>query len=729
MKRILPLLTLLTAAALPLHADQIEERFNAFDKNKDGVISGDELKAAEYLPNLDLNRDGSLTLEEARKAIQLSQKVQQPKPGKTGIAEFDNLDKNGDGLITADELPQKRWMKFLDLDNNGSVTLAEAAEAMAKLKGKKSNEPALEPAKPAHEDPALTEAPEILKGAEHGISHLVPDLSVKSLQGKKQKLSELMADNHGLVIAYFGATCPISGKLGPELARLEKDLTAQKVRMILVCPVAVESSEDIQKFITDHALTSSVIHDTEGQLTSQLAATTTTEVFLIDAARTLIYRGAINDQYGLGYAKSKPNKTYLRDALTAMLKGEDPQIAATTAPGCALDLKPRTEQAQTDITYHHQISRIIQANCLECHRKDSVAPFSLETYEDVIEHAGMMRKQVERGAMPPWFAAEPPAGQHSPWLNDTSLSKQDKQDLLTWLASDRPKGNPSDAPKPRTFPKEWSLGTPDAIVQLPEPISIKAEGTMPYQFVTTTTDFPEDRWVQGYEIMPTDRSVVHHVIIQVHPKGSNVRDRGEGSEGYWAAYVPGNATRMWPQGFAKKIPSGATVSFQIHYTPNGKKTQDQLKMGLIFAKEKPRYVVHTAAVVQGRLNIPAGAPNHLEVKEQKIPTNMNLLACMAHMHVRGKAFKFELTTPEGEKEVLLDIPRYDFNWQLRYDYAQPKFIPQGSRIKISARFDNSDKNPANPDPTQNVRWGQQTYDEMMIGYFEYYTSANEVAAQ
>lgn len=729
MKRHLLLLSLLTAATVSLHADQIEERFNAFDKNKNKVISGDELNAAEYLPKLDLNRDGSLTLEEARKAIQLSQKAAQSKTGKTGIAEFDNLDKNGDGLITADELPQKRWMKFLDLDKNGSVTLAEAAEAMTKLKGKKKNTPNLEPAKPAHEDPALTEAPKILKGTEHGIGHLVADLSVKNLEGETQKLSDLIANNQGLVIAYFGATCPISGKLGPELARLEKDLTAQKVRMVLVCPVAVESTGDIQKFITDHSFTSPVIHDTEGVLTSQLAATTTTEVFLLDTARTLIYRGAINDQYGLGYTKSKPNKTYLRDALTAMLKGEAPPIAATTAPGCALDVKPRTEQAQTDVTYHHQVSRIIQANCLECHRRDAVAPFSLETYEDVIEHAGMIRKQVERGAMPPWFAAEPSAGQHSPWMNDTSLSKQDKQDLLSWLASDRPVGNPEDAPKPRTFPKEWALGTPDAIVQLPKPISIKAEGTMPYQFVTTTTDFPEDRWVQGYEIMPTDRSVVHHVIVQVHPKGSNVRDRGEGSEGYWAAYVPGNATRMWPQGFAKKIPAGATVSFQIHYTPNGKKTQDQLKMGLLFAKEKPRYVVHTAAVVQGRLNIPPGAPNHLEFKEQQIPFNMNLLACMAHMHVRGKAFKFELTTPEGEKEVLLDIPRYDFNWQLRYDYAQPKFIPQGSKIKISARFDNSDQNPANPDPTQNVRWGQQTYDEMMIGYFEYYTSANEVAAQ
>lgn len=649
---------------------------------------------------------------------------------KTGIAAFDNLDKNEDGLLTADEVNNPRWMRFLDLDGNGTVTLAEATEAMLKLRKKGEPVPDTTSVKPASEDPALTEAPVILKGSEHGVGHLVPDLTLKNSSGKEQPLSQHLADSQGIIIAFFGATCPISGKLGPELARLEKDAAAKQIRMLLVCPVATETAGDIQKFTADHSLKSPVIHDADGWLTTTLAATTTTEVFLLDAARTLVYRGAVNDQYGLGYSKDKPNKTYLRDAVAAMLRSEVPAIAATTAPGCALDLKKEAAIAQTSVTYHHQISRILQASCVECHRKDAVGPFSLESYEDVIENAGMIRKQVERGVMPPWFAAAPPEGQHSPWLNDVSLSPQDKQDLLTWLASDRPLGDPADAPKPRHFPEEWSIGQPDLIVQFPKPVSIKAEGIMPYQFVTATTTLEEDRWVQGYEIMPTDRSVVHHVIVQVHPKGSNVRDRGEGAEGYWAAYVPGNAARVWPEGFAKKLPAGATVSFQIHYTPNGKKTQDQLRMGLVFAKAEPRYVVHTAAVAYPRLNIPAGADNHIEVKEQTVPQDMNVMAFMAHMHVRGKAFKFEVTPPGGKSEVLLDIPRYDFNWQLRYDCAVPKFLAKGSKVKITAAFDNSENNPANPDPTKNVRWGQQTYDEMMIGYFEYYTPNNrDVAAK
>jgi hypothetical protein len=185
--------------------------------------------------------------------------------------------------------------------------------------------------------------------------------------------------------------------------------------------------------------------------------------------------------------------------------------------------------------------------------------------------------------------------------------------------------------------------------------------------------------------------------------------------------VPGNNHHKWPKGFAKKLPAGATVSFQIHYTPNGKATQDQLKMGLIFTKETPRYIVHTAAVSNHRLKIPAGEANHLEVKTQNVPIDMHVMAYMAHMHVRGKAFKFEVTPPGGKTEVLLDLPNYDFNWQLRYDYAQARLIRQGSQVKITAIYDNSSTNPANPDPTRTVHWGPQTSDEMMIGYIEYFT--------
>lgn len=661
MKRLLLLPLLLLGLLWFARADEVGQRFRGFDRDGDGRIAGTEMQGAPFLPRLDLDGDGALTLAEARKAvIQL-----RAGRGATG----------------------------------GTATPTAAATEWQ-------------------------EAPQPLKASECGVGRIVTDLPLTDRAGSTRPLSGHLAGRRGLIVALFGATCPISNKLGPELARLEKDAASRQVALVLLCPVSAESAEEIGRFVQTHGLQSPVVHDPA--LARELAATTTTEVFLIDPARTLVYRGAINDQHGLGYAKARPTRTYLRDALAALLRGEAPSVAATTAPGCALDL-PRPAAVATPLTYHRDIARIVQTHCVECHRDGGGGPFSLERHEDVVEHAAMIRKQVERGAMPPWFAAPAEDG-HSRWLNDRSLPARDKADLLTWLNGDRALGDPTEAPQPRRFAAGWTLGEPDAVVQLPRPVAVPAEGTMPYQFVTVPTGFAEDRWVQGYEIAPTDRSVVHHVIVQVHARGAQVRDRGEGLEGYWAAYVPGNAAHLWPEGFAKKLPAGATVSFQIHYTPNGQATQDQLKLGLRFAPSPPRYVVHTAAVAQPRLDIPPGAAGHVEVKEQTVPADMNLLACMAHMHVRGKAFKFEVTPPGGPTEILLDIPRYDFNWQLRYDCARPKFLARGSKVRITAVFDNSEANPANPDPARRVRWGQQTEDEMMIGYFEHFTPNPDLAA-
>jgi len=737
MKKTVLLFTFVAVAATGYLAfgqmTDLRERFDNFDRNKDGQISGEELSAAPMLKKLDLDDNGSLTMIEAAKA--LKNKYSANKTVVTSTAPesgserrlFNQMDKNKDGKLDSGEVSKKQWFSKLDRDSDGQVTFEEASAVVSKMRERGESLPRL----PSHSSSAMPtapasvtetmEAPIILKGSSIGVNKMVNDLPLTDLGGASETLSSRLNGSQGIVLAYFGATCPISGKLGPELARLEKEAHDHHIRFVLICPIKTESKDDIQKFRATHSLKSPVIHDQDGHITATLAATTTTEVFLIDTARTLLYRGAVNDQYGLGYSKEKATKTYLRDALTAMKKNRLPDIAATTAPGCALDTPKQAVAVKTDITYHQHISRILQTHCVECHRDTGVGPFSLTSYEDVIENASMIRKQVERGAMPPWFAAIQPEDKHSPWINDGSLTSEDKSSLLGWLNSDRPRGDAALAPKPLVFPEGWALGTPDAIIQLPNPVSIKAEGTMPYQLITTKTSFTEDRWVQGYEIQPTDRSVVHHVIVQVHAKGGQTKDRDEGSQGYWAAYVPGNTHHKWPEGFAKKLPAGATVSFQIHYTPNGKATQDQLKMGLFFAKETPRCIVHTAAVSNHRLKIPAGEANHLEVKTQNVPIDMQVMAYMAHMHVRGKAFKFEVTPPGGKTEVLLDLPNFDFNWQLRYDYAQARLIRQGSQVKITAIYDNSSTNPANPDPTRTVHWGPQTSDEMMIGYIEYFT--------
>jgi hypothetical protein len=332
--------------------------------------------------------------------------------------------------------------------------------------------------------------------------------------------------------------------------------------------------------------------------------------------------------------------------------------------------------------------------------------------------------------MPPWFAAPPPDGETSHWRNDRSLAAADKADLLAWLAGDKPEGDPADAPLPRVFPEGWNIPAPDAVLELPRAVAIKAEGTMPYQVLRVETTFAEDKWVQAYEVQPTARAVVHHVIVKVHPKGAKAVADGDVAserEGFFAAYVPGNGHAVFPAGFAKKIPAGATVSFQMHYTPNGRATTDRTRLGLVFAKEPPRHVLQVIGLLNHRLRIPPGAARHPETATVTLPAPATILGFMPHMHVRGAGARYEAILPDGTRRLLLDVPQYDFNWQLPYRFAEPPTFPRGTRLVYTAWYDNSAGNPANPDPTKTVRWGPQTFEEMMLGYVEYYFPGRTLA--
>jgi hypothetical protein len=244
---------------------------------------------------------------------------------------------------------------------------------------------------------------------------------------------------------------------------------------------------------------------------------------------------------------------------------------------------------------------------------------------------------------------------------------------------------------------------------------------MPYQNETVEVDLAEDKWVEAFEILPTARDVVHHVIVQVLEKDAPKANIGDGAGGFWAAYVPGNGARVFPAGFARRLKAGSKLHFQIHYAPNGHAVEDRMRIGLVFAKVAPQFEVQSIGVAKRDLMIPPRAANHVEIKEQTVPTDMNVMSFMPHMHVRGKAFKYEVFFRDGRQETLLEIPHYDFNWQLSYDLKQPKLLPKGCRIRLTGTFDNGEGNKANPDPSQTVKWGPQTSDEMMIGYFEVFT--------
>lgn len=591
---------------------------------------------------------------------------------------------------------------------------------------------------PSTQDVSAIAPPSPRDARELGIGRYVGDASGTDLSGKTISWRDGRGDKL-TVIALTSVTCPLCKKFAPSMARVEDAYAGKGVRFVYVNVSGQDAAGDMRAQVKDHGFKGLYLNDAKLALASVLGAKTTTEVFVIDAGNTLVYRGAVSDQYGAGFSHPAPRQRFLESALDAALEGRAPNIAATTAPGCAIELPAAAAGASAaaprqpaPVTYARHISRIMQNNCIECHRTGGVAPFSLETYEAVSRRATMIRTVTQEGIMPPWFAARPAdtggTGQHSPWANDRSLSQADKDSIVAWIAADKPRGDEKDLPLPRTFAQsEWTIGAPDAVFQIPEPISVKAEGTMPYQQVLVPTRLSQDKWVRAMQIIPTDKSVVHHVLVFVLPEAALTdpalrRQAALGeSRGYWAAYVPGNDSIVFPDGMAKRLPKGAVLLFQIHYTPNGKATKDQIKIGVVYSQQAPEHIVRTAAVADLRIQIPPGASNHQETASVRLPADARLLSFMPHMHVRGKAYRYELQRPgASERQVILDIPRYDFNWQLRYTLREPLEAPAGSTLIGTARYDNSAQNPANPDPSKTVRWGPQTFDEMMLGYVEYY---------
>lgn len=648
--------------------------------------------------------------------------AQEQKLLADGFSEFDT---DKDGKLSKAEVGYDEIFTAADADQNSFLTSDEVREALSS--GKISREAVRQvvanrirkmvAVPPVAPDP--TKTARILRPSDHGVGRYVEDLSFKDLKGKEHRLSSA-GDARFTVIAMTSTSCPLSRKYLPTLAELTRLYDGKPVRFILINCIASDAAADMAKAAETLAPNAVYVADQDESFVQHLQALTTTDVLVLDAARTVVYHGAVDDQYGIGYALEQPRRTLLRDALDSVLTGNRPEIVATTAPGCALEPSQPIAGSE-NITWHNRISRIVQQNCAECHRSEGVGPFPLFSRDEVVAHAAMIRQVVDNGSMPPWFAAKNGAA-HSTWGNDRSLSDADRQDLLTWLASDRPEGDPKDAPLPVAHASAWAYGEPDAVVQIPKPISVRASGAMAYQYVRVEWNGTEDKWVRGYEIRPTDRSVVHHVLVTVLEPGADSKRGEEGIGGYWAAYVPGNSGQMYPEGFARRLPAGATIRFQIHYTPNGTATEDQVKLGLYFADKDPKYVVSTIPLAKVNIKIPAQDGNHTETLTRPVQSDIPVMAYMAHMHVRGKAFRFDLNLPDGTKETLLDIPRYDFNWQLRYDYAEPRVLPKGSTVTVTAVYDNSSANPANPDPNQVVTWGEQTFEEMMIGYVETYSA-------
>jgi len=384
-------------------------------------------------------------------------------------------------------------------------------------------------------------------------------------------------------------------------------------------------------------------------------------------------------------------------------------------------------------TFTKDVQPIVQEKCQGCHRPGEIGPMAFMSYEQVRPWAKAIKTDVITRKMPPWFADR----QHGKFANDRSLTETEIKTITAWVDAGAPMGNAKDAPKPKQWLNGWNINQPDMIVELPLTVTVPAKGEIDYQYLLATPNFKEDVWVQMVEVRPSEPSVVHHAVVFIREPGSKWL-RGEIESGKaWTAppkrrtvetfggnseiltiYTPGMVPDVWRPGLAKKIPAGSDFIFQMHYTANGKETVDKTKIGMVFSKEPPAERVITGAAVNTMFAIPPGDGSY-QVNAQSPHVNPGqLISFFPHMHVRGKSFEYRLVQPSGEKEVLLRVPRYDFNWQLSYKVDKPIELLPGSKIEITAWFDNSPNNAANPDPKATVRWGEQSWEEMAIGFYD-----------
>ncbi len=508
-------------------------------------------------------------------------------------------------------------------------------------------------------------------------------------------LQPLLQDMKALVVAFSGADCPVSKQYKPKLERWSKEYAAKGVRFFVVA--------------ADDKVYGPIFEPQR-----------TTEAFLLDSKGVLRYRGAVDDQYGIGYQRDAATKNYLADAIEAVLAGKPAPVAATEAPGCQIERTFKSMPAAAGkVTFHKDVEPIFQKRCVECHRPGEIGPFSLLKYDKAKSQSRQIKEVIVQRRMPPWHA-DPKYGE---WKNDRRLTDVEVATVGAWVDAGAPEGDPKEAPAPRKFIDGWQIGTPDAVFKLPRPEKIPAEGTVPYRHAFVITKLKEDSWVQAIEVRPSAREVVHHVLVFVQYPLQRLKEQppldGGLFNGYFGIMVPGESPMVFAEGMGKKIPAGAILIFQIHYTTTGKEAEDQTAVGLVFCKKPPKQEVITRGIVNPQIRIPPGAANHEETATFTFDSDAKILSFLPHMHVRGKAFRYVATYPDGKEEVLLDVPKYDFNWQTCYRLKEPKTVKKGTKIRAYAHFDNSKDNPANPDPTKEVRFGQQTWEEMLIGYMDF----------
>ena len=513
------------------------------------------------------------------------------------------------------------------------------------------------------------------------------------------------------VICFLGTECPLAKLYGPRLDRMATDMADAGVAFIGINSNPQDSLADIAAYVEQHGIRFPVLKDVDQAVALALAATRTPEVVVIDDTGAVCYRGRIDDQYDPGVARPEPTVHYLADALAELTAGKPVTLAITEPTGCLMQLPDPEGSAEptTSLTFAKEISRVLQKHCVECHQAGEIGPFALDDYDEVIGWGDMLMEVIDQKRMPPWHADS----QHGGFANARDMPAEDIAALRAWVEGGMPFGDAADLPPPLPHAAEWDLPhEPDLVFAMSEtPFAVPSEGVVEYQYFVVDPGFTEDVWIKAVAVDPGNRAVVHHAIVFLRPPdGSSFNGFG-----LLGGYVPGQKALELPTGYAQRVAAGTLLAFQMHYTPTGRPEEDLTRIGLILADpEEVTHEVSTIGGIEQDFEIPPGASEYTVTGQMRgVPKEGSLLAINPHMHLRGRAVRLFADHTEGS-ETLLSVPHYDFNWQHNYAFAAPPDLSKVEQVRFEMTYDNSTGNPFNPDPSEYVTWGDQTWEEMAV---------------
>jgi peroxiredoxin len=547
--------------------------------------------------------------------------------------------------------------------------------------------------------------------------------SLRDLRGNRRSLHDFK-DHSAVVVVFVGADCPISNLYLPGLIDLEKKYRPKQVQFLAVYPNEQEDFDRIAAHASDRDIPFPVLKDFGQKLADRLGVTRVPSVVVLDSDLALRYRGRIDDRYGASARREKATRDDLVQALDEVLAQKKVAVPETEADGCLVSRGVK-KPAQAEVTYTKHVAPILQDRCQACHRAGQPAPFSLTSYDDAVKHAAMIKEVTSQRRMPPWHAD----ARFGHFTNDRRLSGAEIDTLAAWVDGGMARGADKDLPRPVDWPKGWSHGQPDLILSMPEEFEVPADGVLPYKNWIIETNFDEDKWVQVAEARPGSPSVVHHVVVYIMREGQRGPIAADGSLSILVGWAPGDLGLMCPPDTALRIPKGAKLRFEMHYTPNGTVTKDRSAIGLTFARKPPKYELFISEFANTSFVMPAEDPHFRAEATFRFRDDARILSFAPHMHWRGQDYRYEIRYPDGKRATVLSVPRWDFNWQNVYRFQEPIKVPKGTKVHSVAHWDNSANNPLNPDPKKSVRFGLQTWDEMMVGFVAYVWERPETAAE